>query len=185
MKTRIRILFFALVLIAQMSLIAPAQAAGFAECAQDIANKDFISKQAYQIALRDMIVAPKPEFKELANLNRDLQIAYAELRKAKVAYLLEHDPDRIATTGGLSKFSNFDWSEKDQEKFVQANEAHVQLTEKVEKLKKANNSHPDWGKMRAYMNKELFHKPELSSLMSNFFAGQKKLGNQLAKCPAK
>jgi hypothetical protein len=182
MRYRTYILFFALVLIAQMSLIASVQAADFAECAQDIANKDFIAKQAFQTELRDMIVAPRQDFKELANLNMDLQIALAEARKTVIAYLLEHEPARLSTTGGLSKFSNFDWSEKDQEKFVQANKAHAQLAEKVEKLKKANNSHPDWGKMRGYMRGVLSKKPGFEKLMSNFFADQKKLGDLLGKC---
>ena len=183
MRYRTYILFFSLALIAQMSLIAPVQAADFAECAQDIANKDFIAKQAFQTELRDMIVGPRPDFKELADINMDLQIAYAEFRKAKLVYLLEHDPERIKITGGLSKFSNFDWSEKDQRKFVQANGAHALLAEKVEKLKKANNSHPDWGKMRGYMRGVLSKKPEFEKLMSNFFADQKMLGDLLGKCP--
>ena len=185
MKYRIRILFIGLALIAQMSFIAPVRAADFPECAQDIANKDFFAKQAFQTNLRDMIVGPRPDFKELADINMNLQIAYAEFRKAKLAYLLEHDPDRIAKTGGLSKFSNFDWSEKDQEKFVQANDAHARLAEKVEKLKEVNNSHTDWEKMRGYMRGVLSKKPEFEKLMSNFFADQKKLGKLLAKCPAK
>lgn len=185
MKYRTQILFFALVLIAQMSLIVPVRAEGFAACAQGIADKDFIAKQEFQVGLRDMIVGPRPDFKALANLNMDLQIALAEARKAVIAYLLEHEPARIATTGGMSKFSNFAWSEKDQEKFVQANEVHAQLAEKVEKLKKANNSHTDWGPMRGYMNRDLSKNPEFEKLIARFMADQKKLGDLLAKCPAK
>jgi hypothetical protein len=186
MKTRITILFFALVLIAQMSLVTSARAEGRTECAQDVAHKYFLTQKNFQSGMRDLLLANWPELQELATLNRDLQTALAELRKLKLIYLLEHEPDKVVTSGGLSKFSNFDWSDEDQAKFVQASEAHAQLAEKVETLKTANNAHPDWEKLRAnFRSPEMANSLELKNLMSRFSAGVSKLGKLLGKCPEK
>ena len=185
MRTRIQFAFFALVLMAQMSLVAPALAMDFVECASGIATKDFVAKKFFQTKLRDMVVGPRPDLKELANLNMELQIALAEARKTIIVYLVEHDPARLSTTGGLSRFSNFEWSDEDQEKFVQANEAHAQLEERVEKLRKANDSHPLWGKMRGFMNRELSKNPEFEKLMTQFMADQARVNDMLLKCPSK
>ena len=151
---------------------------------QDVAHKYFLAQKTFQTEMRDLMVAAWSDLQDLANLNMNLQIAYGELRKAKVTYLLAHEPDRIVTSAGLSKFSNFDWSEEDQSSFVQASKAHTQLTQKVETLKKANNAHPDWEKMRAnYRQPEMANSPELKNLMVRFSAVVNKLGHLLGKCP--
>jgi hypothetical protein len=174
-----------LVFIAQTNFGAPVRAADFAECVRDIANKDFVAKQEFQAELRDLIVRSRPDFKALATLNMDLQIALAEARKKVIEYFLVEDPRRIIVAKGLSKFRNFDWSENDEKKFVQASKTNAQLVEKVEKLKKVNDTHPDQGKMRGYINQELSKNPEFSSLMAKFMADEKRVGDLLSKCPAK
>ena len=66
---------------------------------------------------------------------------------------------------------------------MQVYKVHALLAEKVEKLKKVNNSHADWEKMRGYMRGVLSKKPEFEKLMSQFMADQKMLGDLLGKCP--
>jgi len=183
MNYRMTSVFISLLLLLFMGLVAPAQGEEFFDCPKSVALEDFKSKQLWQMDLRNLIVRGKPEFKELANLQFELQVTLAFARKEVIGYLLERQPDRIATDQGLSKFSNFDWSEQDGDKFAAESEKSRKLMESIEKLKQANDSHPGWGEMRAYMNKTLGKSDEFKALLTRFMADQKQVAALLDQCP--
>lgn len=172
-----------MILALQFGALAPSSAAGFAECVGDAAARDFEAKKEFQAALRDLIVRHRPEFESLASLNMELQIAYAQMRKAKFRYLLKHSPARIRTDGGLSKFTNFEWTKEDSERFAGEDAGYRQLEQRKAKLAKANNGHPDWPKLREYFHGELGQRPQFGALMKRFQALQKEVGDLIAGCP--
>jgi len=187
MKAKYRLLhcpaIAGMILALQFSALSPSSAAGFAECVRDATARDFDAKKEYQTALRDLIVRHRPEFESLASLNMELQIAYAQMRKAKFRYLLKHIPARIRTDGGLSKFTNFDWSKEDSERFAGEDAGYRQLEQRKAKLAKANNGHPDWPKLREFFHGELGKRPEYAAMMKRFLARQKEVGDLIAGCP--
>ncbi len=166
-----------------VGLLTPSSAAGFAECVVDAAAREFEAKKEFQAALRDLIVRHRPEFKSLASLNMELQIALAEAGKARFRYLLKHSPRRIRTDGGLSKFTNFDWSKEDSERFARQDAGYRLLEQRTAKLAIANNGHPDWPKLREFFRGALRKRPEFAAMMKRFQALQKEVGDLVAGCP--
>jgi len=177
---------YALALAALVQFSAPPSAlAGgdaFAACALKAADKDLEAKVQFQNKLHDMIVTSKPEFKALAAINRDLQISMAEERRDKVDYLLKKHPERVVTDQGLSKFSNFDWSDADEGRFLATSEAYQKRHAAMSDLTKQNNFHPDWPRLRGFFRGELTKKPAYKTLMTEFTSGQIEVKKQLASC---
>jgi hypothetical protein len=175
---------FVLLFLGLMVQTTPlAHAEEFKACAVRAAARDLAAKKDFQDRLHQMIVDDKPEFKALAALNRDLQIQLAEERKVKIDYLLETNPERIITHHGLSKFSNFTWSDADESRFLEKSEANRKRMEKISDLRKRNNFHADWPRMRGYFRSELTKKPAYKTLMTDFTKSQVEVKNILSSCP--
>ncbi len=166
----------------QIASGGPASADAFADCVRDAASQDLAAKTAFQRDLRDLIVEQRGEFAAVATVNRDLQIAFAEARRARFDYLLAHDPDRIDTANGLSRFSNFDWSEADSNNFMAESESYRDLEQRIARLEERNNGHPDWPKLREYFHAELTRSPAFSSVMAHFQGRQIAVAARLAEC---
>lgn len=143
-----------------------AEDGAFAACVTDAAQRELAGKEAFQRGMRDLIVAQKPELEALASLSMRLQVAYAQARAVKYTYLLKHDPARIQTDKGLVKFLNFDWSAADDAAFAQESAEARQLLARIADLRKDNDGHPDWPKMREFMRAELSSDPAFRALMA-------------------
>ena len=170
-------------MIAIAGLAGPVRAEDFRACVTHMADENLAIKTNYQSGLRDLIVAERPDLTELANLNRDLQVAMAQSRRDRMVCLLESDPKRIVTDKGLSRFSNFDWSDADTTRLVTGNAAQEQLLARIEVLKARNNGHPQWGELRSFIHKQLVKTPEFEAVTSTARAGWAKLEAKLQACP--
>lgn len=161
---------------------ADTSADAFADCVRDAASEDMAAKTDFQRQLRDLIVRQRPEFEALATVNMELQTLFAEVRRAKFDYLLEHDPGRIDTANGLSKFSNFPWTDEDTALFKEDSVSYRDLESRLATLRKRNDSHPDWPQMREYFRSNLSQSAEFASVLARFQSRENDVETVVAQC---
>ena len=147
--------------------LAQAQDSAFAPCVRELAERDLAGKMAFQQGLRDLIAARKPEFEELAELQMQLQFAYARARAAQLGFLAAQIPQRIDTSS-LSKFRNFDWSTADDAALAAQDPGASELGARIAVLRRENDDHRDWPKLREFMRAELMPGPAFRALMADF-----------------
>ncbi len=157
--------------------LAQAQDSAFAPCVRELAERDLAGKMAFQQGLRDLIAARKPEFEELAELQMQLQIAYARARTARLGFLAARDPQRIDTSS-LTKFRNFDWSAADDAAMAAQDPGAGELVARIAVLRGENDGHCDWPKLRA----ELMPGPAFRALMADFANTDDALRESLKDC---
>lgn len=174
--------FLGILFTVMVAISGTAWANGFADCVRDAASKHLMAKRQYQGNLRDLIVENHPEFQSLANVNMELQILLAEARQVMFEYLLAHDPDRIDTNNGVSRFSNFDWFDEDSTKLVEESVSYRELDSRISTLQEQNNSHGDWPKLREYFGKELIQTPEYRALAARLQTRQSEVAAAIALC---
>jgi hypothetical protein len=129
-----------------------------------------VAQEKWQRSLAELVIRTHPEFTTVASAQRDLQLAYIELRTARFEYLLEHDPSRIVLTDGLSKFTNFEWSDSDTEVLIEADPSYAALERKVSVLRKENDEQPDWPEFRKYFRNTLLQSNEYQGLLKEFMS---------------
>ncbi len=160
----------------------PSWAVDFATCVMDAAARNAEASNAFQTSLRDLIAEAAPQFEPLATVMRDLQITFAEARKAKLRYLLAHDPARIVTDRGLVKFTNFDWDDTDKARFADQDGEYRALEEKLAELAARNNGHPDWQALRPFFQNEIAPGDAYRALITRLVAAQGEVARQVATC---
>lgn len=175
-------LSFALLTASGGPASADTSADAFADCVRDAASEDLAAKTDFQRDLRDLLVQQRPEFEALATVNMELQTQYAEVRRAKFDYLLEHDPGRIDAANGLSKFSNFRWTDEDTALFKEDSASYRDLESRLATLRKRNDSQTDWPKMREYFRSDLSQSADFATVMARFQTRQGEIGVMIAQC---
>lgn len=159
----------------------PMPANSFHEIAQQAHAKYAAAQEIWQRDLAEQTAKANPEFRELATVQRDLQLANIEQKKARFPYLLEHDPSRIVLTGGISKFANFEWTERDTQSLASTSPTYSQLQKKIEALEKQNGIQPDWPKFRTWFRETFSKSDEYKKLLDDFKAEQKEVEDLLGK----
>lgn len=174
--------FFGILATVMVATGGTVWANGFADCVRDAASKHLTAKRQYQGDLRELIVENRPEFQSLANVNMELQILLAEARQAMFEYLLAHDPDRIDTNNGVTRFSNFDWFDEDSTKLMEESGTYRELDSRISTLQEQNNSHRDWPKLREHFRNELSQTPEYRALAARLQTRQNEVAAAIALC---
>jgi hypothetical protein len=172
-----------LVALSVITAALPVRAEVFATCVAAISRDYYAAKKQYQRELRDLIVAENPDLTPLADLNMNLQTTLAEARHFKLMHLIGTDPKRITTSGGLSKFANFDWTPEDTATLAASSDGFRALNQLSEHLKQHNNGHKQWPALRAYAQGPMLKHPEFKALTARFIASNKSLGEHLKTCP--
>ncbi len=184
MKPSVRKVFGAAFTVAAFFYLAPraqAQDDTFAACVQELAQRDLAGRTAFQERLCDLVAAGKPEFEELADLNMRLQIALARARAAQTGFLAAQDPQRLDTSS-LTKFRNFDWSAADDAALAARNPEAGELSVRIADLRRKNDGHRDWPKLREFMRVELMPGPAFRALMADFANSDDALRENLKDC---
>lgn len=164
------------------SQAATARADDFVLCLGQVAKADLDAKIAYQRKLRDRIVERQPDFTELADINRDIQVLFAEMRFARLDYLLTRAPERLDGKNGISKFRNFDWTPEDLENLKAARPEYGGMMARLEVLKRKNQDHADWPEMRAFAKGEMREGGALAAMTADFIEHSAQLEQRLAGC---
>jgi hypothetical protein len=138
-------------------------------------------KTAFQEGVREIIAARKPEFEGLADLHSEFQIALTRARAARLAFLVEHDPGPIDTES-LAKFRNFEWSAADDAAFAARHPEGGELAAGIADLRRKNDGHRDWPKLREFMRAELFPSPAFRALMADITKNDRALRKGLRDC---
>lgn len=128
-------------------------------------------------------MAGKPGFEALAALNRDLQLALAESRAAKFAYLLKNDPDRIETNSTLSAFRNFDWAERDEATPHRGSEMYRALAGRIAELRGRGDGHSGWPKLRAFFAEGLAASTAYRDLAARLAENDRAVAALVETCP--
>ena len=166
-QTRISIPVFAFL------AISPATAADFDETARKAQATYAAAQLEWQRGLAELVIEKRPEFEAVARAQRDLQAAYLELRSTQFEYLLANGPSRIVLTKGLSRLSNFTWSDEDTLSLREADPGYAALEVKVAALRKRNDDQRDWPSFREYFHNTLVKSQEYQALLSEFMEKQK------------
>ncbi len=175
-------LFLAVCLSVQAIGKASVAAEDTVECLVEIAAADLAAKRAHQENLRDLIVSQRPEFTALADINRDVQILFAETRFARLEHLLATAPERLDSANGLSSFRNFDWGDEDLKDLLAANPSYRAQLERLEALKAQNNGHPDWPAMREFVRQGFAKEGPFKDLITVFLEHNAVLEETLSDC---
>ena len=136
----------------------------------------------WQRGLAELVIEGRPDFKGVAVVQRDLQLAYIELSTARFEYLLDQEPSRVVLTQGLSAFLNFGWSDEDTEILVEADPRYAALENRVAELKQGNNDHPDWPSFREYFRSTVATGTEYRALLNDFTKKQNAVSAVLEAC---
>lgn len=164
---------------------APVETADeFETCVHGVVAADLVLFTDFQTGLRDLVVAARPEFTELADINMALQIVKAEVRALHFDFLFRHERGRIQTDSGLSAFRNFDWTEEDEGALRSEEPVYDELQERVENLAAQNNGHPDWPQLRETFNPQRTEQPEYRELLEDFESRQADIDAMLNVCEA-
>lgn len=147
----------------------------FTEIAKKAQAEYTLAQEEWQRSLAELVIRSNPEFTAVASAQRDLQLAYIEARTARFEYLLEHDPSRIVLTDGLSKFTNFEWSDHDSKALIEADPSYAALERKVSALRKKNDEQPDWPEFRKYFRNTLSNSNEYQDLFKDFVSRTKQV----------
>ncbi|QPJ60409.1 MAG: hypothetical protein G3M70_00285 [Candidatus Nitronauta litoralis] len=158
-----------------------ANASDLATCLKKVADEDLNQKISFQGQMRDIIISKQADLNTLATLQHDFQVALGKNRSNRLKYLVDHNIDRISTNE-LSQFRNFDWTEEDQEGFLKADTYNQEQLSQIFELKRKNQNHPDWPKMREFMEKHLRGSKEFQDLMKTFAGTQANTESQLKSC---
>lgn len=161
--------------------LAQAQDGAFAACVQELAKSDLAGKTTFQERVRDLIAVRKPEYQELADLHMEFQVALAQARAAQLGFLVKHDPGRIETES-LAKFRNFDWSAADDAALAAQNPETGELAARIADLRRKNDGHRDWPKLREFMRAELFPAPAFRALMADITKNDRAVRKGLRDC---
>lgn len=178
-------LMLSLVLSLQVAKATSAVGDDFTTCLGETARADLAGKAAYQCGLRDLIVERQPGFAALADLNRDIQVLFAEMRFARMDYLLSTRPEGLDGLNGLSRFRNFDWTEEDLEGLTAARPDYGDQIARLEVLKTKNQDHADWPALRAFIKGELSQDAAFSRLTAEFMEHNAAMETRLADCQGK
>ena len=181
MKNAIRTVCATALTVAAFLSLAQAQDGAFATCVQELAKSDLAGKTTFQEGVRDLVAARKPEFEELADLHSEFQIVLAQARAVRLAFLVEHDPGRIETES-LAKFRNFDWSAADDAAFAARHPEGGPLAARIADLRRKNDGHRDWPKLREFMRAELMPDPAFRALMADIAKNDRAVRKGLRDC---
>ena len=102
------------------------------------------AKIRFQNELADLLVESNPEFKDLIIISRDLQVTMAKMRQQKYYYIRTNDPGRIIIDQGTGQWSNFEWTEDDNNKFMAASAEYAELAKAKNDLQEKNQGNPEW-----------------------------------------
>ncbi len=161
---------------------APVAADPYTTCLGEVANADLEAKTAYQRGLRDLIVDRKPEFAELADINRDLQVLLARMRFERLNYLLTTAPERVDGKNGLSRFRNFNWTQEDLERLTATSAGYQEQSERLELLKSQNQGHPGWPEMRSFVRNGMSEGGAFAQITADFIEQTAAIEARLAGC---
>lgn len=173
---------FALGLLLSGLCAGGAWAGEFDDCVRDASDKLLAAKSDFQRDFRDLIVRGRPDFEAIATRNMELQILLAAARRAKVDYLLAHDPDRIETGDGVSRFSNFTWSREDAAAHMEQSPAYRDMETRLSTLLTKNNDDPVWPSLREYFRSELSQSPDFEVLISRLQGHEGEVDAMIAHC---
>ena len=175
---------FATILLGMLLVTAKpfvASADSFHNIATQAWTKYTAAQASWQRGLAELVMWMNPRFREIATVQRDLQLASIERSTARFRYLLEHDPHRIVLTNGVSHFANFEWTDTDTELLTESDPAYAQLQKRIMTLKKKNDEKSDWPEFRAWFRDTLSRSKDYEALLSDFQAKGKAVEDLLGR----
>jgi hypothetical protein len=107
------------------------------------------AQRQFQQELADFFVSRRPDLKDLVLVSRDLQLSLIERRSLEFRYLIATHPERIVRDQGISRFSNYDWTDEDAKVLGRSNPDYEAARRHVGALRERSDGHPEWPVFRA------------------------------------
>lgn len=121
------------------------------------------AQRQFQEELADLLVTRRPDLKELILVSRDSQVALIDRRSLEFGYLLANHPERIISDQGISRFTNYDWTDDDANTLKRANPEYEAAIKRIQTLQKRSDEDPQWPALRA-ANRALAKDPDYQKL---------------------
>lgn len=154
---------------------------GFHDIATQSRAKFAAAQAGWQRGLAELVIRARPDFRTIASVQRDLQVAYVEQGTVRFRYLLEHDPNRVILTNGVSGLANFAWTDSDTQSLAKVDPSYLLLQKRIATLEKQNDQEPDWPKFRAWFRETFSRNSDYQALLTDFQARQKEVEELLGK----
>jgi hypothetical protein len=101
----------------------------------------------FQKKLADILLAEAPEFRELINISRDLQIAHYQIERAQCLFLIAHDPKRVRQEPNI----DYDWTDRNEKELLRSDPRYKSLRTTRDALYQKNQEHSQWPALREKM----------------------------------
>ena len=171
----------------QPAVAGPTLSPSVRHCLAELSADYLTARERFQSALRDLAVAgldprEQRQLVAVADLNRDVQIALARRRHGQIRYLLAHDPGRLNTQEGMSRFTNFDWSTDDDARAAAADPELAALMQRADALLAINNGHPGWPALREHFRTTVAPRADYAATMADLRQAITDLEGALGNC---
>ena len=100
------------------------------------------AKIRFQTRMAELLVSEMPQFTEVIETQRDLQIAYAQRRCLRYEYLNNSRPELINREDGYMEWLNFPWTEQDEQTLLTENAQYSELNSRIQSIEDKNKSNP-------------------------------------------
>ena len=154
-------------------LLLPAQAEEVFIRASQAMQHYSAAQSSWQTGLAELISSKNQSFTDLAIIQRNLQLSMISLRNERFRYLLQKDPKRLTLDKGISKLTNFEWSDKDSKALSAQDPSYAELEALTEELKEINKIQQKWPELRTFFKEEITGTPEYKKLLDEFLSAQK------------
>ena len=149
-----------------MSLSNPVLATDL-QRAQAIMDRYMAAQTRWQDNLAALLIAYKPEFKQIAEAQRDHQHALIALKRARFNYLFKHHPQRL-DTGELGRYTNFTWSEADTAAAAAADPGYSELEQELSRTRAIEDQQPQREAFRQYFQAEFAQSEDFQQELKRF-----------------
>lgn len=137
--------------------------------AQATMDRYLAAQTRWQDNLAALLIADKPEFKELAIAQRKHQHALIALKRARFNYLVKHHPKRL-DTGELGRFTNFTWSAADTAAATSTDPGYSVLEQEVSRTRAIEEQQPQREAFRHYFQAEFAQSEDFQQELKRFQA---------------
>ena len=100
------------------------------------------AKIGFQTRMAEYLVSEMPQFTEVIETQRDLQIAYAQRSCFRYEYLNNTHLELINRDDGYIEWLNFPWTDEDEQTLLTENAQYSELNSRIQAIEARNKNNP-------------------------------------------
>lgn len=144
------------------------------KCASEKYRRYAMAQQEWQRTSTDLIVNANSKFKNIAILDRDIQLYSIEMKLIETEYMVANAPDRVRFEAVLNSW--FTLNDDDKVKIAKSNPRYTELSNLLQAASSSINN-PDNVALRPQMQNQISTMPEYQSLLRSFSTAMVKINS--------